>query len=157
MAALAVSVDESFIDRARNVLQILINDPTAVLSRQLSAQAGEYTRHFLFGDGMTSAWAFAWAPGSKTPIHDHHCPCVFSVLDGVVTESWFEQVGEGETVRLIGSKSRDKGHIAALRPSRPNIHRMSNDGDALAITVHIYGFNRRVVASSVDREYLLAT
>ncbi|HEX7390544.1 MAG TPA: cysteine dioxygenase family protein [Acidiphilium sp.] len=154
MAALAVSVEDIFIDRAKSVLQVLMADPAEILSLGLVAGTGSYTRRFLFGDGMMSAWAFAWGPGAATSIHDHHCPCVVAVLDGAVTESWYEPAG-GETVRLVQSMVRTRGHIAALRPLRPNIHRMSNDGESRAVTVHIYGFNHKVVTSSIDREYRL--
>ncbi len=155
LSTLAISVDELFIDKAQRLLDVFVSDPTDVLSLGLVAEPGKYEKRFLFGDGMTSAWAFAWGAGASTPIHDHHCPCVVGVVDGTVLEEWFEPEDEGsEFVRLAKAHDRPRGAITALRPRRPNIHRIRNIGSDMAMTVHIYGFNHKAVATSVDREYL---
>jgi predicted metal-dependent enzyme (double-stranded beta helix superfamily) len=154
MSSLAVSVDEIFIEKAQHLLDAFIADPSDVLSLGLQAAPGEYTKRFLFGDGMTSVWVFAWGPGARTPIHDHHCPCVVGVVDGSIVEEWFEPTNEAsDFVRLAKSHVRLQGAVTALRPRRPNIHRIRNEGSEMAITAHIYGFNYKAVTTSVDREY----
>ncbi len=40
-----------------------------------------------------------------------------------------------------------------MLPSGPNIHRMRNFGPGEAISIHIYGFDHEVHASSIETEY----
>lgn len=157
ISALAVTVDEIFIEKARALVDIYASDPADILALGLSAGPRAYEKHFLFGDGMTSAWAFAWGPGASTPIHDHHCPCIVGVVHGAILEEWFEPIAEGsDLARLTKSHERVQGAVTALRPRHPNIHRMRNVGAETAITMHIYGYNHKAATSSIDREYRLA-
>ena len=48
---------------------------------------------------------------------------------------------------------REPGYVAAMLPTGPNIHQMINDGDRDAVSVHIYGFDHAMHASSIRREY----
>jgi predicted metal-dependent enzyme (double-stranded beta helix superfamily) len=44
-----------------------------------------------------------------------------------------------------------------MLPSGPNIHQMANAGQEEAISIHIYGFDHQRHATSVEREYRLAS
>jgi predicted metal-dependent enzyme (double-stranded beta helix superfamily) len=103
-----------------------------------------------------SAWAIAWAPAASTSIHDHHCSCCFAVLRGSLREIWFDAVGDGEAVKTAEAL-RAPGYIACMLPSGPNIHQMTNAGQEEAISIHIYGFDHQRHATSVEREYRLAS
>jgi predicted metal-dependent enzyme (double-stranded beta helix superfamily) len=99
-----------------------------------------------------SVWAMIWAPGSKTSIHDHHCSCCFGIVSGALVERRYSCVDEGQ-VTLSREVIRRSGFVACFQPSGPNIHQMSNDFSDEAISLHIYGFDHRMHASSIHREY----
>ena len=86
-----------------------------------------------------SAWLFLWAPQSETPIHDHHCLCCYGVVRGSLTETRYAMAPGGGAV-AVGRLVRDAGTTNALVPESPNIHRMVNETETLAVTMHLYGF-----------------
>lgn len=145
----------TYLDGARRVLTQLVSDPNVLKGRELARREGGYARTMLYGDERLSAYAFTWAPGSFTPIHDHHCTCCFGLVSGSLRDNWFRALDDGRAA-LTHTTVRQAGFVAALLPTGPNIHQMVNDGTEEAITIHIYGFDHRLHASSVDREYVLA-
>lgn len=142
-----------YLDRARAVLQDFTRRSDLVSFSSLRREPGTYTRTLLFGDNDLSVWAIVWPPGVRTSIHDHHCSCCFAVLRGQLEERWFQPVSE---TRVVHSRRaiRRPGFVACMLPSGPNIHQMANEGDEEAVSVHIYGYDHRAKASSIDREYV---
>ncbi len=113
---------------------------------------GSYARNLLFGDADMSVWAMVWDVGARTSVHDHHCSCCFGMLTGELREVSFRAVDES-TALLAGEASRGAGFVGCMLPSGPNLHQMVNDGAVEAVSIHIYGFDHRMRASSVRREY----
>jgi len=146
------SLADSDLERARATLREIIADPHLLDRTDLKRDCGRYTRTLLFGDGQMSAWAILWPPGSQTCIHDHHCSCCFGVARGSLKEIWFSAVGEQHAV-VDAVADREPGYVAAMLPQGPNIHQMVNAGERDALSVHIYGFDHTMHASSVHREY----
>ena len=97
-------------------------------------------------------WALVWSPGSRTPIHDHHCSCCFAVLSGTIREISFNAISETHAVKT-GEVVRRAGFIASMMPTGPNIHQMINDAALEAISIYIYGYDHRHHSSSVHRVY----
>ena len=155
LSDLSRGLAQQYLRSARETLGQLIRVPNLLSGVSLKREQQHYTRSFLFGDDNMSAWAMVWAPGSGTSIHDHHCSCCFAVLRGSLREIWFDAVGDGQAVKTKEAL-RTPGYIACVLPSGPNIHQMINDGQEEAISIHIYGFDHRRHASSVEREYRLA-
>jgi predicted metal-dependent enzyme (double-stranded beta helix superfamily) len=143
---------ETYLGRARATLHDIIADPHLLDRIDLTRDDSRYTRTLLFGDGQMSVWAILWPPGSQTCIHDHHCSCCFGVARGSLKEIWFRAVGDQEVV-IDAVAHREPGYVAAMLPTGPNIHQMINDGDRDAVSVHIYGFDHAMHASSIRREY----
>ena len=143
------------IARGRTILDAFLADPARATALPLVRAAGTYARNFLFGDEAMSVWAMTWAPNAATSIHDHHCSCCFAVLSGTLTERWFEAVG-ADRARLTREALRAPGFSACMLPSGPNIHQVVNASGREAISLHVYGFDPAVRASSVEREYALA-
>jgi predicted metal-dependent enzyme (double-stranded beta helix superfamily) len=144
-----------YLANARAVLERLVARPTLLDGVELVRKPGSYARNLLFGDDEISVWAIVWMPGARTSIHDHHCSCCFGVLAGQMREIRFRAFNESQAV-ITGEKVRQPGYVTCMLPSGPNIHQMVNDTDQEAISLHIYGFDHRLHASSVDREYQLA-
>ena len=143
---------EFYLARARATIRDIVADPHLLDSVALKREGGRYTRTLLFGDNQMSAWAILWPAGSQTCVHDHHCSCCFGVARGSLKEIWYRAVGPREVV-VDRIARRGPGYVAAMLPSGPNIHQMINDGPGEALSVHIYGFDHTLHASSIDREY----
>lgn len=141
-----------YLAAARHVLRELVAMPDVIGGLPLVRKPGCYTRNLLAGDDAVSVWAIVWGEGATTSIHDHHCSCCFGVVSGAVTETWYRAI---DASRAIASEEqvREPGYVACMLPSGPNIHRMSNVGAGDAISIHIYGFDHEVHASSIETEY----
>jgi predicted metal-dependent enzyme (double-stranded beta helix superfamily) len=90
-----------------------------------------YARLALTGDH--EAWLLTWLPGQATELHDHGgASGAFTVLQGRLTE----QIPTG--VPQVSLASRGYG-TGATRPfGAHHIHRIVNDSDAPAVSVHVY-------------------
>ena len=75
-----------------------------------------------------------------------------SVVSGTVTETWYRAIDANRAVQTE-EQERKPGYVACMLPSGPNIHRMRNFGPGEAISIHIYGFDHEVHASSIETEY----
>lgn len=149
------SLSQQYLSTARQTLRHLVDNPGWLVDIPLARPDHGYARTLVFGDGAVSVFAFAWAPGAATGIHDHHCSCCFGVVEGHMTELRFRTVDD-DRVAIAARMQRDAGHVACMIPTGPNIHQMRNETAEHAITVHIYGFDSRLHDSSVHREYALA-
>lgn len=85
-------------------------------------------------------------------MHDHHCSCCFGVWSGALREVWFRALNETDAV-ATGEAIREPGSVACMMPSGPNLHQMVNAGPDEAISIHVYGFDPEIRASSIEREY----
>jgi predicted metal-dependent enzyme (double-stranded beta helix superfamily) len=141
---------------ARLVLERLLARPRLLGALSLDRSPGGYARNLLFGDHRMSIWAMAWDVGAMTSIHDHHCSCCFGVLSGSIREIRYDAVSDTAAV-MTGQATRGPGYIACMLPTGPNLHRMVNDGESEAISLHLYGFDHHLHDSSVHREYRVAT
>ena len=129
--------------------------PELICDLDLQRNPGSYARTLLWSDAETSIWAIVWDSGARTAIHDHHCSCAFGIVSGRLTEFRFRALDKVRVARSWETAHRP-GDIACLATTQPNIHQMVNDSGAIAISLHIYGFDPRVHDSSVDREYVAA-
>lgn len=146
---------DHYLRAARETLDNLRALPSLLSGVELSRTPRAYTRNLIFGGKELSAWALVWTPGSLTPIHDHHCSCCFAVLRGTIRESWYSSIDPGRAVKTA-EHFRTKGYVAAMKPTGPNIHQMTNDGPEDAVTLHIYGYDHREHDTSILNEYDLA-
>lgn len=146
------TLSQDYLAAARGVLRELVAMPGLIKSLPLERKLGCYARNLLAGDEEVSVWAMVWGEGSTTCIHDHHCSCCFGVISGTVTETWYRAINATEAV-TTGEQQREAGYVACMLPSGPNIHRMRNAGPGDAISIHIYGFDHRAHASSIETEY----
>src|SRR3954452_23294983 len=99
-----------------------------------------YRTHVLHvaDDGAYSLVALVWLPGQETPIHDHLSWCVVGVHEGAEWETRYRLTASGAALVETGTAHAGPGGVAALLPPG-DIHRVRNDGGALAISLHVYG------------------
>lgn len=149
------TLSRDYLGAARRVLEDLVAHPDPFAGLALQRKPGGYARNLLAGDAQVSIWAMVWSPGCATSIHDHHCSCCFGVVSGVVRETWYRAINASQAVP-VEVHERAPGYVACMLPSGPNIHRMENCGDREAISIHIYGFDHQMYASSIETEYSAA-
>ncbi len=98
--------------------------------------------------------ALVWLPGQATPIHDHVSWCVVGVHRGEEHETVYELAGGDADPHLVvsGRNVSPAGTVAALVPPG-DIHHVTNNGQDLAVSLHIYGADISVLGSSIRRRY----
>ena len=114
----------------------------------------EHVVHVL-PEGRYSLVALVWLPGQSTPIHDHRCWCVVGVLEGDEQEERFRlhANGEGTWLERQGVRRYHVGQTCRLVPPDEDIHRVTNVGDAAAISLHVYGADIRACGTSINRTF----
>lgn len=86
----------------------------------------------------------AWLPHRGAPPHDHGTWAVVAGVEGPEKNELFERVDDGARrgyaeVRKIGEKVFDAHDVLTLRAGA--IHSVSNESDAVTVSLHIYGRN----------------
>jgi predicted metal-dependent enzyme (double-stranded beta helix superfamily) len=103
-------------------------------------------------DGTFSVVALVTRPGQATSIHDHTTWCVVALIDGVEREERFRLDSAGEHLSPIGERLDQPGSVSGFAPPG-DIHRVTNVGTTVGISLHIYGTDLRRTGSSVRRTY----
>ena len=98
-------------------------------------------------DGAFSVLGLVWRPGQTTRIHDHITWCVVGVLAGVEHEELYD-----EALNPLGARDGLPGEVSGFAPPG-DIHRIRNDSDEIAISLHIYGTDISRIGSSARRYY----
>jgi predicted metal-dependent enzyme (double-stranded beta helix superfamily) len=140
--------------RVAGVLAAQLPPPGILSATQLAGDPAGYQTHLLHAeeDGSFSVVAMVWLPGQRTPVHDHLTWCVTAVLQGTEYEEVFTPGPGG--LRLAGRRQNLAGDVSAFAPPG-DIHRVSNDGRGVAVSMHVYGTDISRVGSSIRREYTL--
>ncbi|HEX5167519.1 MAG TPA: cysteine dioxygenase family protein [Thermomicrobiales bacterium] len=133
-----------------------LGDASLLTDDQLVPDADHYRQHILHvePDGSFSIVALVWLPGQETPIHDHVCWCVVGVHLGEEHETTYTLAGTDDDPHLVvsGQPVNLNGTVAALVPPG-DIHKVANDGDSLAVSLHIYGADIGTLGTSIRRRY----
>ena len=99
-------------------------------------------------------WILWWPPGSATPIHNHHCSCAFGVYRGCIEEVFYrinaDGVGRAEEYER---HLRNPGYVGGGSLESGVIHRMTNAGDGLAASVHLYAYHPQKHSSSIAQSF----
>ena len=99
--------------------------------------------------------SLVWKPGQCTPIHDHVLWCVVGVYSGLESSTGY-QLFEGADGRFLvptHSHTLHPGQTDILVPPDEDIHQVSCAGDALTVSIHIYGADIGKLGNSVNRRF----
>jgi predicted metal-dependent enzyme (double-stranded beta helix superfamily) len=123
-------------------------------AEQRAGDPDSYRSHVLHTepDGTFSIVALVWCPGQVTQIHDHVTWCAFGVIQGVEFEELFTLGERSECLIEAGTAANGTGDVSGFAPPG-DIHRVSNRGEGVAISLHIYGTDVSRIGSSVRRHY----
>jgi 3-mercaptopropionate dioxygenase len=100
--------------------------------------------------GTFSVVALVWRPGQRTAIHDHICWCIVGVMEGIERETRYHLRGNDAGERwlaLADEEMMGPGVTGILLPPDENIHQVSNAGEDVAISIHVYGADLAAVAT----------
>jgi predicted metal-dependent enzyme (double-stranded beta helix superfamily) len=134
------------------VLSRLARDPYFLASRILpfveeARRAEDWYVAYRHDDPARSysLQVFAWPPGSATRIHDHSSWGAFCCVVGSVLEERYERIDDGSLPdhasleRLWRLVWRREDGISTVLPYEGGIHRVGNQSEEPAISVHLYG------------------
>lgn len=153
LPAMGPELGQTFIALARRMLQIWLADPDALAQLQPPpvTETG-YARTLVHADpaGRFGVWALWWPPGSVTPIHDHHCDCLFGVLSGSLRETHYQKMpGRCVDAQAVASHERHAGYIGGNAFEAGVIHQMANDSEAMCLTMHVYAYAPQNARNSI--------
>jgi len=141
------------VEAVATALRPALGDPSLLRADQRVGDPAAYRQHLLHvaDDGAFSLVALVWLPGQATPIHDHLSWCVVGVHEGAEHETRYRRTPAGRLV-VTGSAVALAGDVDGLLPPG-DIHRVTNAGADLAVSLHVYGADLSLVGSSIRRRY----
>ena len=146
-------------DRVAAALRGRLPGPGLLSPAQLAGDPSGYQTHLVHAepDGSFSIVLMVWLPGQRTPVHDHVAWCVSAVLQGTESEEVFRLVpggpdSLGHHLEAVARNANPAGTISGFAPPG-DIHQVTNIGDRVAVSMHVYGTDITRVGSSVRRVY----
>jgi 3-mercaptopropionate dioxygenase len=139
-------------DRVVEALRNRLPGPGLLSAKQLAGDPSGYQTHLVHAepDGSFSIVAMVWLPGQRTSIHDHLSWCCTAVLQGTEYEEIFAL--RRDHLKVVGRNANPAGLVSGFAPPG-DIHQVTNIGDTVAVSMHVYGTDISRVASSVRRVY----
>ncbi|MBA3523097.1 MAG: cysteine dioxygenase family protein [Geodermatophilaceae bacterium] len=137
-------------DRVAAVLGARTPTLDVLTASQRQGDPDRLTSRVLHAEGLFSVVALAWRPGQETPIHDHLAWCVVTVLAGTEEETLYRD--HGDHLSVLAHTANVTGSVTAIAPPG-DVHRVRNESDTTAISLHVYGADLGVVGSSIRRTY----
>jgi predicted metal-dependent enzyme (double-stranded beta helix superfamily) len=109
-----------------------------------------YQRHLLHADPLDryTVVSLVWDRDQGSPVHAHYTWCGVAVYSGSLCETFY--AGERDAIQPLRSIDREEGSVS-FDPGDSGIHRISNPGGPVAISIHVYGIGAARVATGVNR------
>lgn len=118
----------------------------------LEGSADTYTRHLVYADPYErfSVMLLIWRPGQHSPVHGHRTWCAYRVLRGTMAERHYRWNPEHRTATQVGAVTREEGETFSVPAGLQHIHRLGNESDDIAVSLHVYGVDRDHIATGVN-------
>jgi predicted metal-dependent enzyme (double-stranded beta helix superfamily) len=135
-------------------LRLHLPSPDILTAQERAGRPDGYACHTLHAepDGAFSVCAVVWQPGQQTPIHDHVTWCVVGVIQGAEHEELFALRDSETALEQVGIRVTMPGEVGGFAPPG-DIHRVTNHGSGVAISMHVYGADIPRLGGSVRRTY----
>jgi len=139
-------------DRVVAAFRGQVPGPGLLSADKLAGDPSGYQTHLVHAepDGSFSIVVMVWRPGQQTPIHDHVTWCCTAVLQGTEYEEVYAL--RGDHLEIVGRNANPVGTVSGFAPPG-DVHRVTNIGDSVAVSMHVYGTDITRVGSSVRRTY----
>lgn len=154
--AIESAVDGSLSDLPDHVCQALKTSFKAgswLTPAQCEGRDSTYARHVLYEDpeGRFTIVSLVWNPGQASPVHAHHVWCALTVVAGDLQEEFFTYDEQSNTAIQASLHHRRPLDGSYGLPGVTQIHRISNNQNAPAISVHVYGIDGARISTNVNR------
>ncbi len=103
-------------------------------------------------DGSFSVVALISRPGQATSVHDHTTWCAVAVVAGTEFEERFSLDASGQALLLTRTRTDHAGTVSGFAPPG-DIHRVTNAGPTVGVSLHVYGTDLGRIGNSVRRTY----
>ena len=142
---------DAALSRAVPLLEELVEDPVFLgaeifpLLEEAKGAKNWYVARRYEEKGSYSLQVFVWPAGTGTRVHDHSSWGVYRCVAGSLLERRYRRLDDGsrfeharleESWRLAWSP---QDGASTVLPGDGGIHSMTNPGDGLSISVHLYG------------------
>lgn len=136
---------------AKALMGITSSDAVLTQAQQIGSSE-RYTRHILHShhQGLYTLVALIWQPGQRTPAHGHHTWCAYRTLEGTLQEERFSWDDERRVARLGDVVALNASHCFSAHAGLEKIHRLSNNSQNRAISLHVYGVDGDHVSTHVN-------
>ena len=142
---LGLEVGEAeILDRGADLLRQLVAQNDWLPAALSAPDPRRYQQYLLHCDSAErfSIVSFVWAPGQRTPIHDHTVWGLVGLLRGVELEQRYKRDQHGRLVEAGPPQRLSAGQVSVLSPRLGDIHQVSNgSADDVSISIHVYGAN----------------
>lgn len=118
-------------------------DPSTNLPRGV----GRYLLYDHDSSDPFSIWIFAFAPRQKTTIHDHKYKGTVTVLEGPISEKFYQPTGE-KSARLVNRIDRYRFHSNGDDLTSTFVHQLkcrTGLNVSISVTLHIYNMEAYLV------------
>ncbi len=144
--------------KVADLLPDLLALPDLLTDKQRQSPVDGYGRNrvFICPQDKFSVLAMIWPPGVSTPIHDHRDWCSLGVYEGVIEETRYNPLDDtaGCTIAVPYKVARhEPGAVGHMPVFAPNIHKIHNPTDEVAISIHVYGGNCEALGPNLDKIY----
>jgi predicted metal-dependent enzyme (double-stranded beta helix superfamily) len=123
------------------LLKRLISRDDWLPARFAQPHPQRYTQYLLHLDAAQrfSVVSFVWAPGQRTPVHNHTVWGLVGVLRGAELSQSYTLGDDGLTA-MGGGHRLETGQVEAVSPRVGDIHQVANAiADRTSISIHVYG------------------
>lgn len=149
--------EAGLVEMTRLRLAELVAQPGVLPPSACAGSTERYTQHVLHvaPDRSHSVVALVWYPGQHTPIHDHVSWCVVGVYEGTESQTRYHLAEDRDGLCLVekGLETAKPGSCTSLIPPAENIHKVANEGNGRAISIHIYGADIERLGSSINQTF----
>jgi predicted metal-dependent enzyme (double-stranded beta helix superfamily) len=116
-----------------------------------------YGKYLLYGEDNHGApfcfQYFHFAPGHKTPLHDHPVPCISLVVRGQLVERHYSAISTTEARKTEITYRGYHNKQSIIDISLPNIHSLKNKHSEISGSVHFYHMDGDVSSRAVKTIY----
>ena len=130
--------EAKMLDEGEKLLHGLVSHDDWLPDEFAAPSPESYRQYLLYCDPLErfSVVSFVWMPGHRTPIHDHTVWGLVGVMRGE------ERCDEFSTdIKKVNSHDVKPGDVDRVSPRIGDVHVVSNAGDKVAVSIHVYGAN----------------
>ncbi|HEX4748979.1 MAG TPA: FCD domain-containing protein [Bryobacteraceae bacterium] len=145
---LAITQPDNLPFRIAKRLPRLLRSLNLLTPEQRESSAQSYRRHVLFEDpeGRFTVEALVWEPGQTTPVVGVPFWSVVGIYEGELRESCYRRLRRADgNFRFMpnGVTHHRSGDVTYVDPAPESLHRFDNPTSELAISIHVFGTDRR--------------